>query len=152
MSMSGARCAGLGESMTGAWNTAEDARRAAAADWLVRLQAPDLDAGEALAFDAWLSEHPGNPAAYDAVLAVTLELEAAAARIAHAVEAAPVRRLGQRRSPGSRRGWLVAGGLAAAATIALAVMPFSAFEARTQTFATAKGEHRTVKLADGSIV
>jgi transmembrane sensor len=142
--------------MTEAWNKAEDARRAAAADWLVRLQAPDLDAGEALAFDAWLGEHPANPAAYDAVLAVTLEIEAAASGIARAAEAAPVRRPGRRpgrrRSPASRRGWLVAGGLAAAATVALAVMPFSAFEPRTQTFATAKGEHRTVRLADGSTV
>ena len=138
--------------MTGAWNTAEDARRAAAADWLVRLQAPDLDAGEALAFDAWLTEHPANPAAYDAVLAVTLEVDAASERIARAIDAAPARRLGRGRSQAFRHGWLVAGGLAAAATIALAVMPFSAFEAGTQTFATAKGEHRTVKLADGSTV
>jgi len=46
----------------------------------------------------------------------------------------------------------VAGGLAAAAAIALAVMPFSAIAPATQTFATGKGEHRTVKLADGSTV
>ncbi|MDB5436535.1 MAG: transcriptional regulator, partial [Phenylobacterium sp.] len=84
--------------MTGARNTAEDARRAAAADWLVRLQAPDLDAGEALAFDAWLTEHPANPAAYDAVLAVTLEVDAASERIARAIDAAPARRLGRGRS------------------------------------------------------
>jgi transmembrane sensor len=142
----------LDVSMTEAWNRGEDASRAAAADWLVRLQAPDLDASAALAFDAWLAEHPANPAAYDAVLAVTLEIEAAAAGLARAIEAAPVRRPGRERSQSFRRGWLVAGGLAAAATIALAVMPLSAFEAGTQTFATAKGEHRTVKLADGSTV
>src|SRR5437879_531446 len=145
------KCAGLGRRMTEAWNSDEDARRATAADWLVRLQAPDLDASEALAFDAWLAEHPANPAAYDAVLAVTLEIEAAAPGIARAIDAA-VRPGGRARSPAFSRGWLLAGGLAAAATIALAVMPFSAFEARTQTFATAKGEHRTVKLADGSTV
>src|SRR5258705_6543677 len=138
MWMSGVRCAGLDISMTEAWNRGEDARRAAAADWLVRLQAPDVDESAALAFDAWLAEHPANPAAYDAVLAVTLEIEAAAAGIARAIEAAAVRRGGRARSPAFSRGWLLAGGLAAAATIALAVMPFSAFEARTQTFATAK--------------
>ncbi|HEX5264382.1 MAG TPA: hypothetical protein VFW13_12695, partial [Phenylobacterium sp.] len=55
------------------------------------------------------------------------------------------------RSTGSRRAWLAAGGLAAAATIAVAVLPASVFlPAATQTFATAKGEHSSIKLADGS--
>ncbi|HEY2356726.1 MAG TPA: FecR domain-containing protein [Phenylobacterium sp.] len=55
------------------------------------------------------------------------------------------------RSTGSRRAWLAAGGLAAAATIAFAVLPASVFlPAATQTFETAKGEHRSIKLADGS--
>src|SRR5258708_26024303 len=91
MWMSGVRCAGLDVSMTEAWNKSEDASRAAAADWLVRLQAPDLDASEALAFDGWLAEHPANPAAYDAVLGVTLEIEAAAAGIAPALQTPPRR-------------------------------------------------------------
>ena len=133
--------------MSEVWTRGDDARRASAAEWLVRLQAPDLDEAEAVAFDAWLNAHPVNAAAYDAALAVMLEVEAASDRIAGALKAAPTRR-----PLVARRGWLVAGGLAAAATIVLAVTPFGAFEAATQTYATAKGEHRSVKLADGSAV
>ncbi|HEV7385981.1 MAG TPA: FecR domain-containing protein [Phenylobacterium sp.] len=133
--------------MSEVWTRGDDARRASAAEWLVRLQAPDLDEAEAMAFDAWLNAHPANAAAYDTALAVMLEVEAASDRIAGALKAAPARR-----PVVARRGWLVAGGLAAAATIALAVTPFGAFETATRTFTTAKGEHRSVKLADGSAI
>jgi transmembrane sensor len=124
----------------------EEARRETAAGWLVRLAAPDLDAAELGDFDDWLAE-PANTAAYDAVLAVTLELQAAAPAILRNLRAAPARKpmIG-------RRGWLVAGGLAAAATIALAIAPFSLLAPATQSFATVKGEHRTVRLADGSTI
>jgi transmembrane sensor len=133
--------------MSEVWTRGDDARRASAAEWLVRLQAPDLDEAEAVAFDAWLNAHPANAAAYDAALAVMLEVGAASDRIAGALMAVPARR-----PMAARRGWLIAGGLAAAATIALVVTPFGAFETATQTFATAKGEHRSVKLADGSAI
>ncbi len=134
--------------MSEAWIRVEDARRGAAADWLVRLQSADLTETEALRFDSWLAVHPANAVAYDQVLSVTLELEAAAPGIARALKATPLRR-----STPTRRGWFVAGGLAAAATLAVAVMPFSALRpAATQTYVTAKGEHRTVRLADGSVL
>ncbi|WP_394761417.1 FecR family protein [Phenylobacterium sp.] len=126
----------------------DDARRACAADWLVRLGSTSLADAEAVEFDGWLSAHPANARAYDAALSVMLEVEAASAEINDRLAAAPAPR-----ARANRRGWLVAGGLAAAATMALAVMPFSAIApAATMTFATAKGEHRTVKLADGSTV
>ena len=72
--------------MSEAWNRGEDARRASASDWLVRLQAPDLanldeQVAEAVAFDGWLSAHAANAQAYDDVLAATLELQAAAPAI-----------------------------------------------------------------------
>lgn len=124
----------------------DDARRAEAADWLVRLQAPDLGEAEACEFDAWARGDPANAKAYDAALDVMLELEAARDQVTEGLSAAPRRRL-------ASRGWLVAGGLAAAATIALAVTPFSAFApAVAQTYATGKGEQRTVTLADGSTI
>jgi transmembrane sensor len=136
--------------MSGAGIKADEARRAqtagAAADWVVRLQAPDLDEAQALEFDAWLNAHPANAAAYDAALSVMLEMEGAAPDISRELRTAPSRRRA------SHRGWIVAGGLAAAATVALAVMPFGAPEPVVQSFATAKGEHRTVKLADGSTI
>src|SRR3569623_74433 len=133
--------------MNAAVNWDEEVRRAQAADWLVRLQAADLDEAEAVAFDAWLAADPANAAAYDATLAVLLELEAAAPRIE-----AELRRAPPRRSTAARRGWLAAGGLAAAATVAVALTPFSLLAPAAQTFATAKGEHRSVKLADGSAI
>jgi transmembrane sensor len=128
----------------------DDVRRASAADWLVRLQAVDLDEAQAVEFDAWLGADAANARAYDAALAVMLELEAAAPEILDGIQTAPARRPGGARPNTGKRGWLIAGGLAAAAALALAVMPFGAIAPATQSFATAKGEHRTVKLADGS--
>jgi transmembrane sensor len=136
--------------MSEAWIKVDDARLASAADWLARLQSEDLTDAEAAEFDAWLEAHPGNAAAYDRTLGVTLELQDAAPRISKGLAETPKR---SGLSPTGRRNWLAAGGLAAAATVALALTPFSAFApAPTQTFTTGKGEHRTVKLADGSTV
>jgi transmembrane sensor len=135
--------------MSEAWIRGDDARRAQAADWLVRLQSPDLDAAEAEAFDAWLAAHPANAAAYDATLSVSMEIEGAAQQIARDLETAK----SARRRFAAGRGWLIAGGLAAAATIALAVMPARLLVGPApQTFATGKGEHRSIKLADGSTI
>jgi transmembrane sensor len=144
--------------MSEAWIKVDDARLASAADWVVRLQASNLELApndaDVAEFDAWLEAHPGNVAAYDRTLCVTLELQAAASEICHGLTKTPARRpLSPPLSPVARRGWMTAGGLAAAATVALAVMAFGALApAATQTFATGKGEHRTVKLADGSTI
>jgi len=125
----------------------DDSRRAEAADWVVRLQSGDLTDEQALAFDAWLSASDANSRAYDAALGVMFEVEAAGPRIAF-----DLRRLPAPRPANGRRGWIVAGGMAAAATIALAVTPVSLLSKPPQTYTTAKGEHRTVTLADGTRV
>lgn len=130
----------------------DDARRAEAAEWLVRLQGSDLTEDQALAFDAWLSESSENARAYDAALAVTFEIEAAGPRIAFDLRRLPAPRPHLASRSASRRGLIAAGGLAAAATVALAVLPSGLFSDPTQTFTTAKGEHRTVTLADGTKV
>ena len=136
--------------MSEAWIKVDDGRLASAADWVVRLQSADLSDAEVVEFDAWLEAHPANAAAYDRTLGVTLELQDAAPEIADGLSRAPVRRP---LSPTARRGWMAAGGFAAAAALALAVMPYSVFApAPAQTYATGKGEHRTVKLADGSTI
>lgn len=140
--------------MSEVWTRGEEARRASAADWLVRLQSSDLDDAEAVAFDGWLSAHPANAQAYDEILAVTLELQAAAPAIGKAFEDGPVHRRFTHR-PAAARGWLIAGGVAAAAAVAVAVMPFAGLQtagSAPKTYATAKGERRTVKLADGSTI
>jgi transmembrane sensor len=124
----------------------DEARRESAADWLARLAAPDLTQDELARFDAWLAE-PANAQAYDAALAVTLELQAAAPAVLRDLGAAP-----PHRSRASTRGWLIAGGMAAAAALAIALTPFSLIAPQAQAYNTAKGEHRTLTLADGSTV
>jgi len=131
--------------MTLAAIQSEEARRQAAADWLARLAAPDLAEAELAEFDAWLAE-PANAQAYDAALAVTLEYQAAAGAVLDGIRAKPARR------PAPRRGWLIAGGLAAAATIAIALTPASLFAPQAVAYDTAKGQHRSFTLADGSVI
>jgi transmembrane sensor len=62
-------------------------------------------------------------------------------RLSSAAEGAPSRGL-------SRRWMMGAGGLAVAATVTLALLP--ALTTSTASYATGKGEHQHVKLADGS--
>jgi transmembrane sensor len=121
----------------------EDGRDAVAADWVVRLQGAELTEADALAFDAWLSASNDNARAYDAALSTMLEVEAAAPAIARGLRGRPAN---------GRRAWLAAGALAAAAAVALMVSPLIGVQPAPQTYVTAKGEHRTVKLADGSVV
>ena len=138
--------------MIRAWHKDEDGRRAQAADWVVRLQANDITDDQAAAFDAWLSASEANVRAYDTALGVIQEVEASAPRIAYDLRLLPQTRPHFSGQGHVRRGWLVAGGMAAAATIAIAVLPVSLLSPPPQTFTTAKGEKRTVSLADGTVV
>ncbi|OHB29979.1 MAG: hypothetical protein A2790_04325 [Phenylobacterium sp. RIFCSPHIGHO2_01_FULL_69_31] len=125
----------------------DDARREDAAAWVVRLEAGDLGEAEAATFDAWLSAAPANAAAFDAALAVSHAYAAAADEVALALSqrrTAPVR-------PTNRRALVGFGVMAAAAALAVVVAP-EISGPQTETYATAKGERRTVELADGSIV
>jgi transmembrane sensor len=121
--------------------------RAEAADWVVRLQSADLDADDALAFDAWLEASPAHARAYDAALAVSMEYGREAAAVG---EALAERRVTPRTL--SRRFYLGAGALAAAAAVAVVVMPAVQPQVVTETYSTGKGEHRTLQLKDGSTV
>ena len=129
------------------WRTGEDARREDAAAWVVRLESGDVSDAEAVAFDGWLSASPENPAAFDAALAVFQAYAAAGEQVA--------RELGARRAlppPSMGRRVIVGmGAMAAAAAFAVVIAPqFAA--ADNETYVTAKGERRTVQLADGSTV
>lgn len=117
-----------------------DLHRHAAADWLARLERPDVGEADWIAFDAWLEASPDHKRAYDEVLALWSELEAARPQLDQA--------LSRRPQPSSRR-WLLAGGLVAAG-LAVAVTPWGDLTARTTTYQTAKGERWSVALADGS--
>lgn len=141
--------------MIDTWPKAEDARRTAAADWVVRLQSNDVGESDLAGFNSWISASPRHAEAYDGALETMLEIEAAAPSIAHGLTlpvAREPRTLPQRARDTARRGWIAAGGLAAAAAAALAVMPLGAPAVTTQTYVTAKGEHRAVRLADGSTI
>lgn len=125
----------------------DDARREDAAAWVVRLEAGDLGEAEATTFDAWLSAAPANAAAFDAALAVSHAYAAAADEVALALSqrrTAPVR-------PTNRRAMVGFGVMAAAAALAVVIAP-EISGPQTETYATAKGERRTVELADGSVV
>lgn len=133
--------------MINAWRHGDDARREDAAAWVVRLEAGDLGEAEAATFDAWLSAAPANAAAFDAALAVSHAYAAAADEVVFALSqrrSAPVR-------PTNRRALVGFGVMAAAAALAVVVAPEIAGP-QIQTYATAKGERRTVELADGSVV
>jgi transmembrane sensor len=121
--------------------TDEDRARAAA-DWVVRLAAGDATEDDALAFAAWLAADAANPAAYDRALAVWREFESQAPAVRAALRTA--------RRP-TRRAWIAPlAGAAAAAALAAVVLPQLRSEPAPAAYATAAGEHRSLRLADGS--
>jgi transmembrane sensor len=120
--------------------------RAAAAEWLMRLQSDSAEGGEGdwAAFDAWLNASPRHAAAYDEALSVWTELGAMAEGLKAA--AAPVTLV-----PRANRRWIGVGVVAAiAAALVAAVMPLVLNP--TQTFETGRGQTRIVALADGSLI
>ena len=120
-----------------------------AADWLTRLQRPEVDETDWLAFDAWLSE-PGAQEAYDAIQAVDEEIFQRGAAVRG--ELAEPRRAAAK--PAFTIDWRWLGGrgaAAAAAAIAITVAPWGELLPQPDTlYTTAKGESRTLDLADGT--
>jgi transmembrane sensor len=133
--------------MSNIWRFGDDARRDSAAAWVVRLEAADLAESEAVVFDAWLCASTENAEAFDAALETSHAYAAAAAPAARVLaERRPALR------PVGRRAVLAVGSMAAAAAVAVLVASQLAGAPETQTYATAKGERRTVQLADGSTI
>ena len=143
--------------MTDSPSLPEDAMAEAGA-WLARLGAGEPSADEGLAFDAWLAAAPQNRAAYARALALLHEFDAHAAAVAAHLgpaRAPGARRPAARRAPArrSRLGWWVgAGGAALAAGLALAVLPPVLSPSADHSYATGKGQHQRITLADGSVV
>lgn len=128
------------------WRHGDEARGEQAAAWVVRLEAGDLSDSEAVAFDVWLCATPENASAFDAALSVSR---------AYAVSADPVaRELGLRRParPAPNRRALVGAGVAAAAVTVAVVLAPQFGPPEVESFATAKGERRSVRLSDGSTI
>ena len=130
----------------------QDRTAADANAWLVRLQRDDVSGDDALGFETWLAADAGHAVAYRRALALWHEFESSAeavlAALAHDDRKA---RTGARRGPTRR--WLAgAGGFAIAAGLAVAVVGPMLSEPSIQTYATGKGQHQRVTLADGSVV
>lgn len=142
---------------------------AEAAAWIARLGgdpslatddvATDDGSADGLAFDAWLGAAPRNRAAYRQAVVLMQEFGAQAAAVTaelseldsqRAREAVAPRRGSARRSS---RPWIaVAAGLAMAAGLAVVVLPPVVAERGGVTYATGKGQHQRVTLADGSVI
>jgi len=138
-----------GKPMTGMM-TQHELAMAEASAWLARLQRSEVTEDDGLAFEAWLSASADNRAAYRQVLNVWHELDACADEVLDELSAAS-RRLALR-SIRTRR-WVVgAGGLAAAAGLAMVVLPSVLAQKSVEDYVTGKGERRRITLADGSIV
>ena len=123
---------------------------AQASAWLARLQRAEVGEADGLEFDAWLASSPANREAYRAALAAWQAFDARPDEVLDEL-AAETRRAARR--AGSTRRWLVGGGVALAAGLAaVAVLPPMLSPAAVQTYATAKGQHQRITLADGSVV
>lgn len=122
---------------------------------LLCLDAPDAAESDWLALEAWLKQSPLNREAFDKVERLSAELTAAAPELLRALDAKPAasapRRPADRKAPPLVRRWRAVGALAAAAAalvVFVGIQPDAV--APTQVYQTAKGETRTLDLADGS--
>ncbi|MBU1375095.1 MAG: FecR domain-containing protein [Alphaproteobacteria bacterium] len=120
-----------------------------ASAWLARLQRAEVTEGDGLAFDAWLAAAPAHGVAYKRALAVWQEFESCADEVLAELAADAARPPAR---SGTRRWVIGAGGSAIAAGLAVAILPGLLAQPATQTYATGKGEHRKIALADGSVV
>lgn len=119
---------------------------ARAIDWVIRQRDPDFADWDG--FADWLAEDPAHADLFDAVASLDRDLEALPAPPARViVDEAPLR--AQRRV--SRRVWF--GGSIAAALVAIVSLPsVGLFGSGIDRIETAAGEHRSIKLADGTMI
>jgi transmembrane sensor len=136
----------------------DDLALAQACAWVARLGG-DVTGEDGVEFDAWLEAAPGNRAAYRRAVLLWQEFDVRAGDVAAelarpsrppAVRPIPVRPATRRPSP---MRWLApAGGVALAAGLALAVLPSLMVPTSVTAYATGKGQHRHIALADGSAI
>lgn len=133
----------------------QDSAHEAAAEWVLRLHG-SVSASQAeadwIAFEAWLDSAPHNRAAFDAAEALWSEIgdqSAALRRDLGIGQMASIIPLPRTRASAGPLWWAAIA--AAAASLLVLAGPFSPFGGvAPQVYVTAKGERRTVTLADGS--
>jgi len=123
-----------------------------ASAWFARLKRRQVSLSDIEAFRVW-REAPGNRAAYDRVDSAWRDAGALAddATTRQAVKDA-LRRGAARRSHRVRRKAWLAGATLASAVVTLLVAGAALYTAAHPSYATAVGEQRLVRLADGSTV
>ena len=135
--------------MQGLSNPSADRPQTDAADWVVRLRAPEVGEADWLAFEDWLCAAPDNRARFDAAEALWAEVDARAGDLMDLLAETPKPGFKARRLSWSAP---LVGVLAAAAFLALLAPYAAGVFARPTVYTTAKGEHSTLQLADGSRV
>lgn len=126
---------------------ADQALTKQAADWVARLGGQPGEA-DWLAFEAWLGGDERRRAAYDRVLALSLAVDGQAAALS-----APLAGGASERPVARRHTMLWGAGLMAVAAVAVTFAALNPrLEPKATVYATAKGEHRDIVLADGTRV
>jgi transmembrane sensor len=128
---------------------------AEASAWIARLANDGVSGDDGLEFDAWLAAAPQNRDAYSQALVLMMELDARAdavlAELAQADRSQTVVPItsARRRRP-MNAWWAGAGGAAIAAGLAVTLLPAYLAGPLVTTYATDKGQHQHITLADGS--
>lgn len=122
---------------------------AEAAQWVVRAMSDEAGDDDLKALTDWLEASPDHLEAYARAEAVWDATSALKAAPVAAINVVPFPAPRKKPSPAIRPLWLYGGGLLAASLVAaIALRPHDT--PHWQSFATARGEHRAVVLADGT--
>lgn len=125
---------------------AADALREEALAWLVRVEAEDATPEDWAALTDWLEADPAHLQAYEALEALSAEIDANAAALREVASGSNVVAFPPRRP---RRVWIPA---AAAAAAALFILPVAwrGYQGAPVVYQTGQGETRRVHLTDGT--
>jgi transmembrane sensor len=139
-----------------------DATLAGGADWVIRLQAPQAGESDWIAFEAWLGATAGGRAAFDEAMSLWLLADVRSDDQDGRASPAPPTSASHRARRSPILAALSLSGLAAGLAIAATVLVMVQAPARhsvtrpaaaaAAVYATARGERRTVGLADGTQV